>query len=118
MRIGELAQKSGLSAYTIRYYERIGLLPMADRDGSGQRNYDKSIHAWIEFLGHLKATGMPIREMLVYAKLRQQGDKAALERRDILVKHRQKVAKDIEALQKNLATLDAKINSYNKQNKG
>lgn len=117
MKIGELAQKSGLSAYTIRYYERIGLLPPADRDHSGQRNYDKSIYAWIEFLGHLKATGMPVREMLTYAKLRQRGDKAALERRDILISHRQKVAADITGLQKNLAVLDAKINGYNQQSK-
>ena len=61
MKIGQLAKRSGLSAYTIRYYERIGLLPRADRDRSGQRDYDASILTWIEFLDRLKTTGMPIR---------------------------------------------------------
>ena len=73
MKIGELAKRSGLTAYTIRYYEQIGLFPAPDKDASGQRDYDASILTWIEFLGRLKATGMPIREMLRYAALRQQG---------------------------------------------
>ncbi len=54
MKIGELAKRSGLSAYTIRYYERIGLLPYADRDRSSRRDYDPDILVWIEFLGRLK----------------------------------------------------------------
>ena len=54
MKIGELAKRSGLSAHTIRYYERIGLLPYADRDRSGQRDYDASILTWIDLLGRLK----------------------------------------------------------------
>lgn len=73
MKIGELAGRSGLSAHTIRYYERIGLLPYADRDRSRQRDYDASILTWIDFLGRLKTTGMPIREMLRYAALRDEG---------------------------------------------
>ena len=73
MKIGELAKRSGLSAHTIRYYERIGLLPYADRDQSGQRDYDASILVWIEFLHRMKTTGMPIREMLRYAALRAGG---------------------------------------------
>ena len=51
MRIGELARRSGLSAHTIRYYERIGLLPYADRDRARRRDYDASILVWIEFIG-------------------------------------------------------------------
>jgi DNA-binding transcriptional MerR regulator len=50
MKIGELAKRSELSAHTIRYYERIGLLPYADRDRSGQHDYDASILIWIKFL--------------------------------------------------------------------
>ena len=63
MKIGELAKRTGLSPHTIRYYERIGLLPFADRDAGGRRDYDESILTWIEFLGRLKTTGMPIRAM-------------------------------------------------------
>src|SRR6478609_2943456 len=91
MKIGELAKRSGLSAYTIRYYERIGLLPHADRDQSGQRDYDASILIWIEFLDRLKSTGMPIREMLHYAALREQGPATEAARRELLERHREKV---------------------------
>ncbi|MEY9413635.1 DNA-binding transcriptional MerR regulator [Bradyrhizobium japonicum] len=70
MKIGDLAKRTGLSAHTLRYYERIGLLPYADRDRSGQRDFDASILTWIAFLDRLKTTGMPIRDMLRYAALR------------------------------------------------
>ena len=72
MKIGELAKRSGLSAHTIRYYERIGLLPYAHRDHSSHRDYDESILTWIEFVDRLRETGMPIREMLRYAALRER----------------------------------------------
>jgi DNA-binding transcriptional MerR regulator len=88
MKIGELAKQSGLSAHTIRYYERIGLLPFADRDQSGQRDYDASILVWIEILGRLKTTGMPIQNMLRYAALRDLGGSTEKERHDLLVTHR------------------------------
>ena len=80
MKIGELAKRSGLSAHTIRYYERIGLLPYAVRDQSRRRDYDTSILTWIEFLGRLKSTGMPIRDMLRYAELREKGGTEAQRR--------------------------------------
>ena len=60
MKIGDIAQRTGLTAHTIRYYERIGLLPFAPRDSTGQRVYDASVLTWIEFLGRLKTTGMSI----------------------------------------------------------
>ena len=55
MKIGDLARRSGLSVHTIRYYERIGLLPRADRDASGHRDYDAAILTWIGFLDRIKA---------------------------------------------------------------
>lgn len=112
MKIGELARRSGLTAYTIRYYEQIGLLPVADKDGSGQRDYDVSILTWIEFLGRLKTTGMPIREMLRYAELRQQGEATVAQRRRLLERHRDKVRAHVADLQANLLVLDAKISGY------
>lgn len=112
MKIGELAKRSGLTAYTIRYYEQIGLLPVPDKDASGQRDYDASILTWIEFLGRLKSTGMPIREMLRYAALRQQGPATDAERRTLLEAHRHKVRAHVADLQANLLVLDAKIGGY------
>ncbi|MEP9375543.1 MerR family transcriptional regulator [Aquabacter sp. CN5-332] len=112
MKIGELAKRSGLSAYTIRYYERIGLLPHADRDASKQRDYDASILVWIEFLGRLKTTGMPIRDMLRYAKLREAGAVTHTERRELLKEHRARVRAHVAELQACLLVLDTKIVGY------
>ncbi|PYE25735.1 MerR family transcriptional regulator [Rhizobium sp. PP-CC-3A-592] len=118
MKIGELAKRSGLSAHTIRYYERIGLLPYADRDGSSQRDYDAAILTWIAFLRRLKATGMPIREMLLYAELRSRGAATEPERRVLLEQHRNRVGEHIADLQANLLVLDAKISGYAGAEKG
>jgi DNA-binding transcriptional MerR regulator len=98
MKIGELAKRTGLSAHTIRYYERIGLLPYADRDRSSQRDYDAPILTWIEFLGHLKTTGMPIRDMLRYAALRERGVGTEAERCDMLKQQRERVRAHVAEL--------------------
>ena len=112
MKIGELARRTGLTAHTIRYYERIGLLPRAGRDGSGQRDYDGSILIWIEFLDRLKTTGMPIREMLRYAALRERGATTGPDRRLLLESHRDKVRAHLADLQAALLVLDTKILGY------
>ncbi|MQP68535.1 MerR family DNA-binding transcriptional regulator [Niveispirillum sp. SYP-B3756] len=112
MKIGELAKRSGLSAHTIRYYERIGLLPYADRNQSSQRDYDASILIWIEFLGRLKTTGMPIRDMLRYAALRERGVGTEAERCDLLEQHRAHVRAHVADLQACLLVLDTKIAGY------
>jgi DNA-binding transcriptional MerR regulator len=112
MKIGELARLSGLTSHTIRYYERIGLLPRAPRDRSNQRDYDGAILRWIEFLGRLKTTGMPIREMLVYARLRAEGASTTQERRALLERHRAGVRRRLSELQASLLVLDEKIAGY------
>jgi len=112
MKIGELARLSGLPVTTLRYYEQIGLLPYALRDRSKQRDYNASILIWIGFLGRLKATGMPISEMLRYAKLRELGQTTAAERRELLEQHREKVRSRVAELQECLLVLDAKIALY------
>ncbi|MFD1881149.1 MerR family transcriptional regulator [Paracoccus pacificus] len=112
MKIGELSRRCGLSAHTLRYYERIGLLPRVDRDGSGLRDYDASILTWIAFLGRLKTTGMPIREMLRYAALRDQGPDTGPARRALLEAHRDQVRARLAELHACFLVLDAKIGGY------
>ncbi|PIE08333.1 MAG: MerR family transcriptional regulator [Rhodobacterales bacterium] len=112
MKIGELAKRSGLSVHTIRYYEKIGLLPAADRDAGGRRDYDETILVWIAFVNRLKTTGMPIREMLHYAQLRAEGDHTASERRILLEQHRDRVRARLADLQACLLVLDSKIDIY------
>ena len=111
MKISELAERTGLSAHTIRYYERIGLLPYATRNQAKHRDYDASILAWIDFLGRLKTTGMPLREMLAYAGLRMDLTTEA-ERCAILVRHRAEVVAQIAELSACLTVLDEKIALY------
>ncbi|MBN9066676.1 MAG: MerR family transcriptional regulator [Rhizobiales bacterium] len=112
MKIGDLARRSGLSAHTLRYYERIGLLPYADRDRSGQRDYGAEILTWIEFLGRLKTTGMPIRDMLRYAELVGGGKDTLGQRRRMLEEHRERVRAHMADLKACIRVLDGKIAFY------
>jgi len=112
MKIGDLARRTGLSAHTIRYYERIELLPHASRASSQHREYDASILSWIDFIGRLKTTGMPIRDMLRYARLRERGPATEDDRRILLEEHRAKVRAHVAELQACLAVLDTKIAGY------
>lgn len=112
MKIGAFAERIGLSAHTLRYYERIGLLPRPPRDGGRRRDYDASVLPWIEFLGRLRTTGMPIRDMLRYAEWRAAGAEKVAERRDLLVRHRARVRAHVAELQAALSVLDTKIAAY------
>jgi DNA-binding transcriptional MerR regulator len=113
MKIGVVARRTGLSVHTIRYYERIGLLPPASRHSSSrQRDYDATILSWLEFIGRLRTTGMPIKEMVHYAKLRERGTATAGDRRRLLETHRERVRAHLRELEACLAVLDTKIAGY------
>ncbi len=112
MKIGELARRTGMTAHTIRYYERIGLMPYAHRGQDRQRDYDPSILTWIEFLGRMKTIGMSIRDMQRYARLREQGPETEIERRVLLEEHRARVSAHVAELQACLTVLDTKIAGY------
>jgi DNA-binding transcriptional MerR regulator len=112
MKIGELVERSGLSAHTLRYYERIGLLPKISKDVSGQRNYQPSVLVWLAFVAKLRDTGMSVRDMVRYAELRNLGNSTAYERRQLLIAHRQQVQQKIDQLQTHLLALDDKIAFY------
>ncbi|WP_422037423.1 MerR family transcriptional regulator [Roseibium sp.] len=118
MRIGDLAEKSGLSTDTLRYYEKIGLLPKPLRDAGGRRIYDETILRWIDFLARLKSTGMGISKRQQYAALRAKGAASLTARRAMLEEHRQKVSDDIAALTDMLTVLDEKIDLYQRMEAG
>lgn len=112
MKIGDFAAKSGLSADTLRYYERIGLLPRTVRDAGGRRSYGMDDLAWAAFLRKLQAMDMPMRDRLEYSRLRAEGDATLRKRRAMLEAHRDAlIARQIE-LAELVATLDAKIDQY------
>ncbi|ACO76496.1 transcriptional regulator, MerR family [Azotobacter vinelandii CA] len=112
LTISQLAARFGLSAHTLRYYERIGLLDPVGRDSSGHRVFVEKDLLWIEFLLRLRSTGMPIRRMQRYAELRRQGETTLAARRQLLEEHRQAVARRLDELGRSLAALDGKIDIY------
>ena len=101
-----------MTAHTLRYYERVGLIQPVGRARNGHRRYSEADAAWLEFLHCMRATNMPIREMQRYAELREQGDATSLERRKLLEDHQAEIAEQIEALQKAHALLTHKIANY------
>ncbi len=114
MYIGELSTQSGLSIDTLRYYEKIGLLPDPARDQGGRRVYQESIKDWIAFLKKLRATGMGVKDMARYAALREMGTETARQRRQMLEERRNIVTSKIAELSECLDLLNYKIDLYEK----
>jgi DNA-binding transcriptional MerR regulator len=110
--IAQAARQSGLSADTLRYYERIGLVDPPVRDSGGRRNYSDDDLTWLEFLTKLRTTGMPIRLMVEYASLRRGGVGTAARRRQILQQHQADVRARLADLQSCLKVIDYKVDHY------
>jgi len=110
--IRTMAQRSGMTAHTLRYYERVGLIQPVGRALNGHRRYSDEDEAWLNFLHCMRATNMPIREMQRYAALREKGEASSLERRNILEEHRTVISEQIAALEKAHALLTHKIENY------
>src|SRR5919109_5158299 len=106
------ATETGLSADTLRYYEKIGLLPGIARSQSGHRRFSEDDLGWIRFLQRLRATGMPIEEIHRYGELMRAGDQTSAERRQILETHRARIVREIGMLNDALELLDRKIAHY------
>lgn len=107
--IQQVTERTGLSAHTLRYYERAGLLDPVGRAESGHRRYMAADLAWLDLLTRLRATGMSIRQMREFAVLRRRGPETIRERRLLLEAHGRAVRDRIRALEQNLARIDDKI---------
>jgi DNA-binding transcriptional MerR regulator len=112
LSIAEAARVSGLSAHTLRYYERAGLLEPVSRNGSGHRCYRETDLERIKFLAKLRATGMPIRQVRRYAQLMREGEATNAERLAMLEAHRDAVLAGLAATAKNLELVEWKIDFY------
>jgi len=113
LTIAEAAARSGLSAHTLRYYERDGLmLASVDRAVSGHRRYTDRDLTWIEMLTRLRATGMPIRDVRRYAALVRAGDGNEAERLELLKAHRERVEAQLAQVTAHLRAIDHKIGIY------
>ncbi|MEU3350118.1 MerR family transcriptional regulator [Streptomyces sp. NPDC037389] len=110
--ISEVAAYAGLSAHTLRWYERIGLMPHVDRSHTGQRRYTDRDLDWLDLVGRLRLTGMPVADMVRYAELVRQGEHTFPERERLLSTHRDDVRMRIAELRSTLEVLDYKIDIY------
>lgn len=110
--IGRVAQLSGHSIHTIRWYEAQGLIPGVDRDRGGRRVYLQAHIDHLGFLEHLRLTGMSVAEMKRFSELSAQGWRTLPERQALLDAHRDKVKAVIDRMDEALALIDAKAAYY------
>jgi DNA-binding transcriptional MerR regulator len=113
LSIAEAAHRTGVSAHTLRYYERAGLVVTAvDRTSGGRRRYHQLDLEWIKICTRLRATGMSIRAIRRYAELVSAGYGNEHERLELLETHRAEVLAKLAELQENLELIDHKIGVY------
>jgi len=112
MNIKKFSQVTQLSAHTIRYYEKIGLLTHIARNSSGHRYFTDKDITWVAFITRLKETGMPLAEIIKYAQLRSQGEVTSAARMALLQQHAQMLKTKIAQEQHHLTKLNDKIDYY------
>ena len=110
--ISEVVALTGLTAHTLRWYERIGLLDHVDRSHTGQRRYCNRDLDWLDFVSKLRLTGMPVADMVRYAELAREGESTFAQRRELLEATRRDVQARIAELNGTLAVLNRKIQLY------
>ena len=112
MKIAEVSERFDMTPDTLRYYERVGLLPPVNRTESGIRDYNELDLRRVEFVKCMRSAGLPVDVLIEYVRLVQQGDGTAEARRAILVEQREQLIDRIEELEKVLGILDHKIEVY------
>ena len=112
MTIAEVSKQYGISADTLRYYERIGLIPPVPRTKSGIRDYDEVSCGWIELMKCMRAAGVQIEALIEYVALFQQGDSTVDARKAILIEQRDQLVERMADMQRSLDRLNYKIDRY------
>ncbi|PWW02403.1 DNA-binding transcriptional MerR regulator [Paenibacillus cellulosilyticus] len=112
MTIKEVTEMTGISAPTLRYYEKEGLLPYVKRNENRKRLYDEEDLSWISFVTALRATGMPIAQIQKYVSLFKEGDSTIAERKTMMLHHKKDIEKSIKELYFNLDKINYKLALY------
>lgn len=112
MNIAEVSKKYDISADTLRYYERVGLIPPVPRSPSGIRNYDNYSCGWVEYIKCMRGAGLPIETLIEYVKMYQEGIQTADARKELLMEQRMKLLEKEAALRATIERLDHKIDWY------
>ena len=114
MTIAEVSKRYDISPDTLRYYERIGLIPPVPRSKSGIRDYGEESCSWIELMKCMRQAGVQIEALIEYVALFQQGDSTIAARKSLLVEQREQLIQRMENMQKSLDRLNYKIQNYEK----
>lgn len=112
MTIAQVSQKYGLSQDTLRYYERIGIIPPVPRNKSGIRDYDEISCNWIELMKCMRAAGVQIEALIEYVSLFQRGNSTIDARKALLIDQRDQLIARMEKMQQSLDRLNQKILNY------
>ncbi|MTV48307.1 MerR family transcriptional regulator [Heliobacillus mobilis] len=112
MTITEVSEKLDISQDTLRYYERIGLIPPVNRNKNGIRDYTEEDCKWVEFIKCMRSAGLPIEVLIEYVALFQQGDETIEARKELFIEQRKQLITRIEDMKKTLERLDYKIAVY------
>lgn len=112
MTIAEVSKKYDISADTLRYYERIGLIPPVPRSKSGIRDYDENACSWVELMKCMRSAGVQIEALIEYVALFQQGPDTAPARKAILIEQRDQLVQRMADMQRSLDRLNQKIANY------
>jgi MerR family transcriptional regulator, aldehyde-responsive regulator len=114
MKIHEVSEKYNITADTLRYYERIGLIPFVSRNKSGIRDYSEADCGWVQFVKCMRNAGLSVESLIEYVRLSQEGDSTRKARKEILLEERQKLVNRMSAMEDTLARLNWKIDNYYK----
>jgi DNA-binding transcriptional MerR regulator len=114
MKIAEVSAKYGLSVDTLRYYERVGLIPPVHRNDGGIRDYDELDLRRVDFIKCMRGAGLPVEILIDYVALVQKGDKTIEARKEILIEQRKLLMDRMSEMQKTLDILNHKIEVYEK----
>ena len=112
MTIAEVCKKYDITADTLRYYERIGLIPRVPRTSGGIRDYDEESCGWIELMKCMRKAGVEIEALIEYVALFKQGDETIDARKGILIEQRRRLEERMADMQRSLDTLNLKIRKY------
>lgn len=116
MTISEVSEKYDISQNTLRYYERVGLIPRVNRNQSGIRDYNEVDCGWVEFIKCMRSAGIPIEVLIEYVGLFQKGDETIEARKQLIIEQRELLRKRIEEMQNTLERLDYKVQCFYGEN--
>jgi DNA-binding transcriptional MerR regulator len=117
MTIAEVSEKYNITTDTLRYYERIGLLPPVTRTSGGIRNFTETDCNWVQFIKCMRDAGIPVEALIDYVNMFQQGDSTREARKELLIEQRKLLKKHLDELQKTIEHLDWKIKHYDNEMK-